>query len=172
MTRALNNPVVTLADLPVQPFSPHGDEHDKFGARISSITADSEEFGLGAMYVRVAPGKRAFPVHNHLANDEMFIVLEGEGTYRFGEDEHAVKAGDVCLAPKGGKEMAHQLINSGAEDLVYIGLSTMSDPDIVEYPDSGKFAAMSIWPGKSFFQAHLRHIGRREDTRDYWEGEL
>jgi uncharacterized cupin superfamily protein len=40
--------------------------------------------GLGAMFVTVAPGKRAFPFHNHLGNDEMFVILEGEGTFRFG----------------------------------------------------------------------------------------
>ena len=26
-------------------------------------------------------------------------------------------------------------------------------------------------PGPSFFDAHIRHVGKREDARDYWEGE-
>lgn len=165
-------PVVRISELDRMDFAPHGQEHEKFGASIASITGSEEGFGLGAMHVRVPPGKRAFPFHNHLAQAEMFIILAGSGIYRLGDAEHAVEAGDVCLAPKGGPDTAHQLINTGDEDLVYIGLSTMNDPDVVEYPDSGKFAAMAVWPGPSFFKAHLRHVGKAEDNRDYWEGEV
>ena len=123
------------------------------------------------MYIRVAPGKRAFPFHNHLGNDELFVILEGNGTYRFGAEDFAVKAGDVCAAPRGGPDTAHQLINTGKGDLCYLALSTKHDPDVVEYPDSGKFAAMAIAPGANFMQAHLRFVGRVEDSGDYWEGE-
>lgn len=142
-----------------------------FGANLVSVTQALGLKGLGCMVVSVEPGKRAFPFHNHLGNDEMFIVIEGQGTYRMGAADHPIKAGDICAAPRGGPDTAHQIINTGTGVLRYYGISTMNDPDVVEYPDSGKFAALAIAPGSSFFDAHLTFHGKLEDRRDYWEGE-
>ena len=153
------------------PMAPEGGS-DRFGATVARVGEPLGLKGLGAMFVTVEPGKRAYPFHNHLGNDEMFVILEGEGTYRYGDGEHPVQAGDVCGAPRGGPDTAHQLINTGSSTLKYIGISTSNDPDVAEYPDSGKFAAMAIAPGKDFMHAHLKVIARREDGRDYWEGEL
>jgi uncharacterized cupin superfamily protein len=166
----MTRPVQSLAALTGFPLSPE-DGSKRFGAEVASFGAQIGLKGLGVMQVTVQPGKRAFPFHNHLGNDEMFVILEGEGTYRFGAVEHAVVAGDVCGAPKGGPDTAHQLINTGTVVLRYLGISTMNDPDIAEYPDSGKFGAFAVAPGENFMSAHLKHIGKREDAHDYWEGE-
>ena len=144
----------------------------RFGARCRRIGQELELDGLGCMHVVVQPGKRAFPLHNHLGNDEMFFILSGKGTYRFGDSEYPVSAGDICGAPKGGPDKAHQLVNSGDAPLEYLAISTMNDPDVVEYPDSDKFAAVAVRPGPSFFKAHLRFIGRRQDSLDYYDGEI
>ncbi len=162
-------PVVNLFDAKAFSNAPEGST--RFGAMIAPVGDALGMAGLGAMFVTVEPGRRAFPFHNHLGNDEMFVILEGEGTYRFGDTEYPVKPGDVCAAPRGGPETAHQLVNSGSKPLKYLGISTLNDPDIAEYPDSGKFAALGIAPGPSFFEAHIKHVGRRKDARDYWEGE-
>lgn len=162
-------PVVNAFD--AQAFSNQPEGSKRFGAMIAPLSGALRMPGLGAMFVTVEPGRRAFPFHNHLGNDEMFVILEGEGTYRFGADEYTVRPGDVCAAPRGGPDTAHQLINSGAKPLKYIGISTSNDPDIAEYPDSGKFAALGIAPGPSFVEAHIKHVGKREDAHDYWEGE-
>ncbi len=167
----MGKPVLNVADAQAFPMQPEGGS-DKFGALIAPVGQAIGLKGLGAMYVQVEPGKRGFPFHNHLGNDEMFVILEGEGTYRFGDQEYPVKAGSVCGAPKGGPETAHQLINTGSVTLKYLGISTSNDPDIAEYPDSGKFAAMAVAPGKDFMTAHLKVVAKREDGRDYWEGEL
>ena len=143
----------------------------KFGSTIAPIGQKLGLDGLGCMVVTVQPGRRAFPFHNHLGNDEMFVILLGNGTYRYGNAEHPVKAGDVCSAPRGGSDTAHQLINTGKEELKYLGISTMNDPDVVEYPDSGKFAALAIKPGPDFMRAHLRYIGRVENSLEYYDGE-
>ena len=166
----MGGPVLNIADAESFPAGPEGGSQ-RFGARISPIGRRIGLTGLGCMHVEVAPGMRAFPFHNHLGNDEMFVILEGEGTYRLGDAEHPVRAGDVCAAPRGGADTAHQLINTGDGPLRYLGISTCTDPDVVEYPDSGKFAAMAIWPGADFRHAHLRFIGRTDESRDYWEGE-
>jgi uncharacterized cupin superfamily protein len=166
----MTRPVLNVADARAIPMQ--GGDGEKFAASVSPIGRVIGSKGLGAMYVCVAPGKRAFPFHNHLGNDEMFVILEGKGVYRLGDAEYPVRAGDVCAAPRGGPDMAHQLINTGSSDLKYLGISTMNDPDIVEYPDSQKFAAMAIAPGPDFMNAHLKVVGRSGDSLDYWEGEL
>ena len=43
----------------------------------------------------------------------MFVILEGEGIYRFGSKSYTVMAGDVLGAPRGGVEYAHKLTNTG-----------------------------------------------------------
>ena len=164
-------PVVSVADLEGFPMGPEGGS-DRMGAKLIGQMGDALGLtGLGLTYTVVEPGKRAFPFHNHLGNDEAFVILDGAGLYRFGTGEYPVKPGDVCGAPKGGPDRAHQLINTGDTDLRYIGISTRQDPDVVEYPDSGKFAAVAIAPGAHFMAAHLRFVGRVEETRNYWEGE-
>jgi len=75
---------------------------------------------LGAQMYRVPAGKKAWPYHCHHTNDELFVILEGEGTMRLGETRRHVRAGDVVGCPAGGPDTAHQLINSGTTDLVYL----------------------------------------------------
>lgn len=142
-----------------------------FTCRMASVGADLGLKKLGVAALAVEPGKRAFPFHNHHGNDELFIVLEGEGTFRFGADEHPIKVGDICAAPCGGPETAHQIVNTGTATLRYVAVSTKQDPDVVEYPDSGKFGVMAIGEGRTFFTAKLTHIGRQENAVNYWDGE-
>ncbi|MBB5514821.1 putative cupin superfamily protein [Rubricella aquisinus] len=165
----MTSPVLNIAD--ARGFDNDFGGSETFGARLAPMGDALGAKDLGVMYMEVQPGKRAFPFHNHHAKEEMFIILEGTGTYRFGEASHPIRKGDICSAPKGGQETAHQIINTGEVVLKYLSLSTKLDPDIVEYPDSGKFAALAIGEGNSFDTAHIRFIGRMEDTRDYLEGE-
>ena len=37
---------------------------------------------LGYNITAVPPGKRAFPLHNHHVNEEMFFILSGSGELR------------------------------------------------------------------------------------------
>lgn len=62
--------------------------------------------GLGVSYNEVPPGKSGCPFHNHHVEDELFYVIAGAGEYRFGEERHAIKTGDVRGAPAGGPETA------------------------------------------------------------------
>ena len=163
------NPVMNAFDAQGFDTTPKGSS--RFGAHVARIGKPLGLGKLGCNFLVVEPGKRAFPFHNHLGCDELFIIVEGTGTYRFDEDEHEVGPGDCCAAPRGGPDKAHQLINTGTTDLKYYAISSMSDPEVVEYPDSGKFAALAISPGPDFMQAHLRFIGRVEDSMGYFEGE-
>src|SRR5687767_2342994 len=92
--------------------------------------------GLGCAVHVVPPGKKAFPFHRHHVMDELFVILSGEGQYRWGDRVLPVKAGDIVGAPAGTE--AHQLINNGSGELRYLAISSNSATEVVEYPDSGK----------------------------------
>lgn len=143
----------------------HGESFEASGAQVSSRIGGSK---LGYGVTVVPPGKRAWPFHNHHANEEMFFVLSGSGTLRFGAEEHEIRAGDFIAAPAGDRSTAHQIINSSNAELRYISVSTMLRPEIVEYPDSNKFSASAIQPGSS---AGFRQLGVAAPSVDYWLGE-
>jgi uncharacterized cupin superfamily protein len=159
------------SDVPVVSLqSTHLDTYD-FGERYQGRGARlGEQLGLthlGASYDELPPGKRACPFHNHHANDELYVIVAGSGTYRCGGREFAVAAGDVLGAPAGGRDTAHQLINTGSETLRFLVISSMRDPDICEYPDSGKFYAFAKGDG----EARFRYVGRPDSAVNYWDGE-
>jgi uncharacterized cupin superfamily protein len=161
-------PVVNLAEVPLAPHA-HG---DAFAARMGQIGPLVGARLLGCRLTVVPPGKRAWPYHCHHANEEMFVILEGTGTLRYGGALHPVRAGDVVACPPGGPETAHQIVNTGACDLRYLAISTMVEPEVAEYPDSGKFTVMAgSPPGGDAAKRRFAHTGRRGDALGYWEGE-
>ncbi len=164
----MERPILNLDEVELQDNG-HG---DAFQAKLGRIGPKIGTKNLGCMLTIVPPGKRAFPFHAHHANEELFFILSGTGTLRFGKHTYPVRAGDVIASPPGGSEVAHQLVNSGTEDLHYLAISTNTQPEVVEYPDSAKFAVMSgIPPGGDYGQARVAYIGRKETSLDYWDGE-
>ena len=168
MTDETAKPVVNFDDVDGFPF---GDEAGNFEATLKQIGRVIGTEKLGCMLTEVAPGKRAFPYHAHHANEEMFVVLEGTGEYRLGAGRHGVRAGDVLAAPAGGPETAHQIINTGDVTLKYLAISTKHDPEVVEYPDSDKFATISRFDFSDPDAGGIRFIGRTADTLEYFDGE-
>lgn len=160
-------PVINVADVPLRDFG-HGDD---FAAQIGSFGNTIGSTGIGCMLHVVEPGKKAFPFHNHHAIHELFVILEGEGTYRFGQETYPIKAGDVLAAPTGGPEVAHQIINTGRKVMKYLGVSTSADTEAVEYPDSEKFAVMSRFDWNDPAAGGIRYVGRKGASLDYWDGE-
>ncbi|WP_337268708.1 cupin domain-containing protein [Oryzifoliimicrobium ureilyticus] len=122
---------------------------------------------LGISYCQVPPGKSGCPFHNHHHVDEAFVILSGIGRYRFGSEHYDVGPGNVLGAPAGGPDTAHQLINTGQTPLIYFAISANAAADLVEYPDSGKFQAIS----KRSDGERFRFVGRSDSARDYWEDE-
>jgi oxalate decarboxylase/phosphoglucose isomerase-like protein (cupin superfamily) len=74
-------------------------------------------------------------------------------------------AGDVAFLPP-GPDYPHQIINTSDAPLKYLSISTRARPEIVEYPDSGKYLAMSGLGGQGFSR-----MARVAPDLDYWEGE-
>jgi uncharacterized cupin superfamily protein len=161
---APEKPIINIADVPLQDFG----KGEKFAAKIARIAPMVGSTGLGCMLTVVPPGKRAFPFHRHHVIHELFFVLSGTGEYRAGDKRHPLKAGDVIAAPAGGE--AHQIVNTGSDELRYLGLSTLGEVDVVDYPDSGKIAVAAGIKNADFTTATYRGVGRIA-AADYWDGE-
>ena len=93
--------------------------------------------------------------------------MSGSGTARIGAERVAVRAGDWVAFPA-GPEHPHQMINDGAEPLVYLTVSaSVQKVDIVGYPDSKKVAATA----GTFEKPSIAAISRDGESVDYWDGE-
>lgn len=122
---------------------------------------------LGYNLTVLPPGKAQCPFHSHHGEEEMFLILEGEGELRFGEERHPIRKHDVIACPPGGPEVAHQIINTGTETMRYLAVSTRVPLDSCEYPDSGK---ISIVAGNGNVTT-LWKMFRSETTVDYYDRE-
>jgi uncharacterized cupin superfamily protein len=172
----MNKPVLNIADVELQPRPPmyaaKGAAAERYDARMGPVGMHLGAKKLGYNITAVRPGKRAFPFHSHQINEEMFFVLEGTGEVRIGEASYPIRQGDVIACLAGGKETAHQIINSGSVELKYLAVSTKLSPEICEYPGSGKFAiSAETAAGADGKPGFFRFVGRPEMNVDYWEGE-
>jgi uncharacterized cupin superfamily protein len=106
---------------------------------------------------RLPAGKSACPYHSHSAQWEFYQVLAGRGEVRHQEGRTPIEAGDVFLFQPGE---AHQLINSGTEDLTVLIVADNPLGESCYYPDSGKWLVRS--PERRLV---------RSEALDYLEGE-
>ncbi len=164
--QAAYDPVFRLADASLEQSDEAG-----FRSRDAMVGKALRLTRLGCAYTEVAPGETACPYHVHHAEDEMFVILSGEGEYRFGGERHAVKAGDVLGAPMGGPDYAHQLFNTGTDTLKYLAISSLADLDVQQFPDSGKFLVSSR-PVAGSARQRFFWKGREADMLDTFDGEV
>ena len=146
-----------LADVPLE-RQQRDPLYDTLCASVAAGTA-ARKLGMGIDVL--APGKRGCPYHLHHAQEELFIVLEGEGTLRVAGEMLPVKAGDVVFLPA-GPEYPHQFINTSDAPMKFLSVSTKGRPEVCEYPDSGKYLA---------FGTGFNAVQRAAATLDYWDGE-
>jgi uncharacterized cupin superfamily protein len=142
-------------------------DHGPFGHKYGVIGQKIGAQKLGYNLTIVPPGKKVCPFHCHHINEEMFFILEGTGTLRYGDKEYPVRKHDVIACPPGKRETSHQLVNTGSIELKYLALSTKERADICEYPDSNKIAVTVGEYGKS----DLRMVVKADQGVDYYEGE-
>jgi uncharacterized cupin superfamily protein len=146
----------------------HGEKYESQFAPVGAVL-DSQKLGFNVTIV--PPGKRSFPYHAHRGNEEMFFILEGEGTVRINGETHKIRKGDFISLPP-GRDSAHQIINDSQAPLRYLAVSTLESTDVVEYPDSGKIGAfVGKGGGRAPAPDAVRHMTRVGDAVDYWEGE-
>jgi uncharacterized cupin superfamily protein len=133
------------------------------GPRVAGAVAKK----MGASIDIVPPGMRSCPYHLHHAQEEMFVILEGEGTLRVAGENVPVRAGDVIAIPP-GPEYPHHLINTSGAPLKYLSISTQEKPEICEYPDSKKYLAYAERGAADLADGRMH---RADTDLDYWDGE-
>jgi uncharacterized cupin superfamily protein len=118
-----------------------------------------------SVYV-VEPGEKHLPYHFHHGAEELLLVLEGTPTLRTPAGERELRPGDVAHFPRGA-EGAHQLWNAGEVATRFVVTAASTTPEIVEYPDTGKIAAMAKTPsqrGPSLWSMHFL-----DNEVGYWD---
>jgi len=167
----MDKPIINIADVTLEPrppgMSPKGEAAEKYDAKMGFVGTRIGARKLGYNITAVPPGKRASPSHNHHVNEEMFFILQGSGELRLGDAVHPIRTGDIIACPPGGKDVAHQIVNTGTEELRYLAVSTKESPELVDYPDSGKFGILAERSGTG---ERFAFIGRADQSLDYWEG--
>jgi uncharacterized cupin superfamily protein len=171
----MTKPIINIDQVVIEErtafFQPSADTAQRFESRVGMVGAKIGARMLGYNITAVPPGKRAFPLHNHHANEEMFFIVKGSGELRVGAERYPLREGDFIANPPGGPDTAHQIINTGKEELRYLAVSTMIVPELVEYPDSGKIGSYTRLAGADGTMRFVRQIGRPGNSLDYWDGE-
>ncbi len=132
-----------------------------YESRFGGLSDGTRATKLGAGFDVLPPGKASCPYHYHLAQEEMFVILEGVGTLRVAGEHVPVRAGDVVFIPP-GPDYPHQFINTSNAPMKYLSISTQERPEVCYYPDSGKVGT---------FAASHRIVTRPALNLDYWDGE-
>lgn len=129
---------------------PFGESWRELGARSGSVRA-------GLNIDVVWPNRQNVPLHCHSAEEELFVVLDGEGTLLLGDSELPVRRGHVIARPPGTR-VAHAF-RAGDGELTLLTYGTREPNDICYYPRSNKI----------FF----RGVGliTRLERLDYFDGE-
>lgn len=156
-----------LDQLEYKPFG-HGERYRAQHAPVSQLLG-AQKLGFGV--VVLPPGKRAWPYHLHLVNEELFVILEGEGTLRMDGQELPVRAGDLISCPP-GQHSAHQLINTSEQELKYLAISTRESPEIVKYPDTQKTLFSATTVAEDGSEELIRGLYTDSTPQaGYWDGE-
>jgi uncharacterized cupin superfamily protein len=161
-----NRPVKPIMNLDEVEF----DDIEENGIYTSSRGQISDHIGarkLGYNLTVLPPGKVQCPFHSHRGEEEMFLILEGEGELRFGDQRYAIRKHDVIACPPGGPDVAHQIINTGTTTMRYLALSTLVEIEVCEYPDSQKMLVVTGNRG----ERGLRKMFRAETTVEYYDRE-
>jgi uncharacterized cupin superfamily protein len=156
-------PLVNLSEVELTDV----EENGFYTSRRAQFSAAIGARKLGYNLTELPPGSAQCPFHSHRAEEEMFLILEGEGELRYGEQRYRIQKHDVIACPTGGPATAHQIINTGSAPMRYLALSNLAEVEICEYPDSrklGVFAGGADTP-------RLRKLVRSESDVDYYDRE-
>jgi uncharacterized cupin superfamily protein len=130
-------PKIDLAAIPAQRGSDYPPPHDApVAARV--VRTLSAAFGftdLVVNHVVVPPGSWSSQRHWHAGEDELAVVLSGEGVLVDDGGRHPMRAGDVALFRQGDGN-GHHLVNESGADLVLLAVSP-PERSPVHYPDIG-----------------------------------
>jgi uncharacterized cupin superfamily protein len=143
-------------------------EQPGFSCRRATLGRQAGAERLGASLFALPPGQAAFPLHYHLGNEEMLIVIAGSPSLRTPEGERELVTGEVVSFPR-GEAGAHQIVNRSDQEARILLISEMNAPEVVVRPESGKLSALGRPPGSRGEGMHK--VFHQSDEVSFWEGE-
>ncbi len=111
----------------------------------------------GLQHVEVAPGKESSTLHCHSVEEELFVILDGDGVLVLDEEETPVRTGHVVARPP-ATGVAHTF-RAGPGGLTLLAYGTREPSDICYYPRSNKISFRGV------------NLIARLEGLDYWDGE-
>ena len=142
----------------------------RFGGRSRPLGAEAGATLTGLNLVSLPAGEEGAPPHCHTAEEELFVVLAGEGMLELWaspdpsapfpstpEETHPVRAGHVVSRPPGTR-VPHSF-HAGAAGLTYLAYGTRDPSDVLWYPRSNKIGFRGLG------------IFARLELLDYFDGE-
>jgi uncharacterized cupin superfamily protein len=120
------------------------------GSAVGSVTT-------GLQHVEVTAGKESAPLHCHSTEEEIFVILDGDGVLVLDGEETPVRRGHVVARPP-GTGVSH-MFRAGDAGLTYLAYGTRDPGDLCYYPRSNKISFRGV-----------KLIARLERL-DYWDGE-
>ena len=112
----------------------------------SRISRQAGSERLGASLFDLPPGGTTFPLHVHLHNEELLVVVTGTPTLRTLDGVRTLAAGEVVAFPA-GKAGAHELRNESDEPVRLLVVSTMVAPEVNLFPDTNEIWVRDYIPG-------------------------
>jgi uncharacterized cupin superfamily protein len=111
----------------------------------------------GLQHVVVEPGAASGTLHCHSLEEEIFVILDGDGVLVLDDEETPVSRGHVISRPP-STGVSH-MFRAGDGGLTYLAYGTRDPADICYYPRSNKIA--------------FRGVGviARLEKLEYWDGE-
>jgi uncharacterized cupin superfamily protein len=145
--------IVNLEEVASEPFGRGG----RIASHVRDLGLAAGSVSIGLQHFKVAPHKQSVPQHCHSLEEEIFVVLEGEGVLLLGEEEIPVRPGHVVARPPASR-VAHAF-RAGDRALAYLAYRKREPADICYYPRSNKIS--------------FRGVGviARLERLDYWDGE-
>lgn len=152
-------------------FEPSFDDtsdRDGFRGRRARLGRQAGAEHLGASLFELEPGCAAFPLHYHLGNEEMLVVVSGEPVLRTLDGERPLTEGEAVSFPA-GEAGAHQIVNRAETPARILIVSEMRAPDVVVRSESQKISAFGRPPGAPGEGFH--DVYYRRDAVELWDGE-
>jgi len=142
-----------------------GEQHEDWsggGGRSKRLPRAAEQPGLGATVYELDPGN-FIVYHFHHAWEELLVVLRGRPTLRTPAGERQLDAGESVYFPLGA-EGAHGLRNDTDEAVRALFVSTLSSPEVCEYPDLGQLTAQARTPSLTGERLWVIHDVKGDDA--------
>jgi uncharacterized cupin superfamily protein len=132
------------------------------GRRVRNLGTAAGSVQTGLRMAEVFPGKLNAPPHCHSAEEEIFVVFEGDGhVLLYAEDdvsEEQVRAGSIVVR-LAGTGVAHAF-RAGPDGMTLLMYGTRDPRDVCFYPRSRKV-----------FLTGVGVVARLGEPLDYWDGE-